>query len=150
MFAATSGHSQGGLKDSVQNAKDTGEFVVNLATFDLRIQMNASAVPAPREIDEFEHVGLEKAESRIVSPPRVAESPAQLECRTSQVLDLPSDDPNDRNVMVLGEVVGVHISDDVLVDGRVDLMSIRPIGRLGYLDYVEVNNSISLDRPRWQ
>ncbi len=150
MFAATSGHKLGGLKDSILNARETGEFVVNLATFALRHQMNASAVAAPREIDEFEHVGLSKARSRIVSPYRVAESPAQLECRTNQVLELPSDDPDDGNVMVLGEVVGVHISDDALVDGRVDLMSLKPIGRLGYLDYVEVNNMISLERPRWE
>jgi hypothetical protein len=50
----------------------------------------------------------------------------------------------------LGEIVGVHIADSVIVEGRVDLMSIRPIGRLGYLDYVEVNNSISIDRPTWR
>jgi flavin reductase (DIM6/NTAB) family NADH-FMN oxidoreductase RutF len=150
MFAASSGHNLGGVKDSVLNARETGEFVVNLATFDLRIQMNASAVAAPRDIDEFEHVGLTKEASRVVSAPRVAESPAHLECRTSQVIELPSDDPDDGNVMVLGEIVGVHIADSVIVEGRVDLMSIRPIGRLGYLDYVEVNNSISIDRPTWR
>ena len=149
MFAATSGHSQGGLKDSVLNAQETGEFVVNLATFALLEQMNASAVAAPRDIDEFDHVGLTKAESVVISAPRVAESPAHLECRTNQVISLPSDDPDDGNVMVLGEVVGVHISDIYLVDGRVDLMAIRPVGRLGYLDYIEVNNAVSLDRPLW-
>ena len=150
MFAATSGHRTGGLKDSILNARETGEFVVNLATFDLLEAMNASAAPAPREIDEFQHVGLTPADSRIVNAPRVAESPAHLERRTLQVLDLKSDDPEDGNTMVIGEVVGVHIDDRYLVDGRVDLMAIRPTGRLGYLDYIEVNNATSLERPQWR
>lgn len=150
MFAATSGHREGGLKDSVLNAQETGEFVVNLATFTLLEAMNASAVPAPRNVDEFDHVGLTKAASRQVRAPRVAESPAHLECRTLEVKPLKSDDPDDGNTMVIGEVVGVHIADEHLVDGRVDLMAIRPVGRLGYLDYVEVNNATALERPRWE
>ena len=149
MFAATSGHRSGGLKDSVLNAKETGEFVVNMATRALLEKMNASAVPAPRDVDEFEHVGLTKSPSRMVKAPGVGESPAHLECRTTQILELPSDDPDDGNVMVLGEVIGVHIDDDYLVDGRVDLLAIHPVGRLGYLDYVEVENAVSLERPVW-
>ncbi|HAA75302.1 TPA: flavin reductase [Candidatus Latescibacteria bacterium] len=149
MFAATSGHRSGGPKDSVMNARKSGEFVVNMATFALRERMNASATPAPREVDEFEHVGLTTAPSAIVSTPRVAESPAHLECRTNQVINLPSDDPDDGNTLVLGEVVGVHIDDRFIVDGKVDLMTIGPIGRLGYLDYVEVNNRTAIERPTW-
>jgi flavin reductase (DIM6/NTAB) family NADH-FMN oxidoreductase RutF len=149
MFAATSGHNLGGLKDSVKNARETGEFIVNLATFDLLEQMNASAVAAPSDIDEFAHVGLTIGPASKIATPYVAESPAHLECRTTQVLELPSDDPDDGNVMVLGEVVGVHIEDQFLVDGKVDLMAIRPVGRLGYLDYIEVNNATALDRPTW-
>jgi len=150
MFAASSGHRLGGLKDSVKNAQETGEFIVNMATVALCEKMNASAVSAPRDIDEFEHVGLTKSKAIVVNAPRVAESPAHLECRTTQVLELPSDDPEDGNVMVLGEVVGVHIDDAILIDGRVDLMSIEPIGRLGYLDYIVVNNAFALERPSWQ
>jgi flavin reductase (DIM6/NTAB) family NADH-FMN oxidoreductase RutF len=149
MFAATSSHALGGLKDSVVNAETTGEFVVNLATFDLREQMNASAVPAPSDIDEFDFVGLTKTPSRIVTPPRVAESPAHLECRFVTRVDLPTDD-GDPNVVIFGEVVGVHVDDRYLVDGRVDTLAFRTIGRLGYLDYVEVNNVFSMERPRWK
>ena len=68
MFAATTNHAFGGLKDSVKNAHETGEFVVNLATWTLRRQMNASAVAAPREVDEFEYAGLSKAPSDQVRP----------------------------------------------------------------------------------
>ena len=149
MFAATSSHAFGGLKDSVVNAESAGEFVVNLATFDLREEMNASAVPAPSDVDEFDYAGLTKAPSLVVNPPRVAESPAHLECRFVTRVDLPTDD-GDPNVVVFGEVVGVHIEDRYLVEGRVDTVALRPIGRLGYLDYVEVNNAFAMERPRWK
>jgi flavin reductase (DIM6/NTAB) family NADH-FMN oxidoreductase RutF len=78
-----------------------------------------NALVVPRDIDEFENVGLTKSKAVVVNAPRVAESPAHLECRTTQVLELPSDDSDDRNVMVLGEVVAVHIDDAFLIDGRV-------------------------------
>lgn len=149
MFAATSSHAFGDLKDSVVNAESAGEFVVNLATFDLREEMNASAVPAPSDVDEFDYAGLTKAPSLVVNPPRVAESPAHLECRFVTRVDLPTDD-GDPNVVVFGEVVGVHIEDRYLVEGRVDTVALRPIGRLGYLDYVEVNNAFAMERPRWK
>ena len=93
MFAATGGHSFGGKKDSVRNAVETGEFVFNMATSNLRHQMNATAIPAPSDIDEFDHAGLEKAPSQIVRPHRVAASPVQLECKTTNSIELPSVKP---------------------------------------------------------
>ena len=149
MFSASNNHKYGGLKDAVGDAQSTGEFVVNVATWDLREQMNASAVPAPHDVDEFEYAGLTKAESRLVRCPRVAESPLHLECRYTQSVELPSDVPGDQNTLVFGEVVGVHIDDKFLVDGQIDYFKVRPVGRLGYLDYVEVNNSFAMDRPDW-
>ena len=149
MFSASNNHKYGGLKDAVGDAQSTGEFVVNVATWDLREQMNASAVPAPHDVDEFEYAGLSKAESRLVRCPRVAESPLHLECRYTQSVELPSDVPGDQNTLVFGEVVGVHIDESLLVDGRIDYFKVRPVGRLGYLDYVEVNNSFAMDRPDW-
>ena len=111
--------------------------------------MNASAVPAPPDVDEFEYAGLTKAESRLVRCPRVAESPLHLECRYTQSLEVLSDVPGDQNTLVFGEVVGVHIDDKFLVDGQIDYFKVRPVGRLGYLDYVEVNNSFAMERPDW-
>ena len=95
MFSATSNHQFGGLKDAVADAQATGEFVVNVATWELREQMNASAVPAPHEVDEFEYAGLTRAESRLVRCPRVAESPVHLECRYTRSLEVLSDDAGD-------------------------------------------------------
>ncbi len=149
MFAATSSHRSGGLKDAVRDAQTTGEFVVNVATWKLREQMNASAVPAPREIDEFEYAGLTKATSRLVKCPRVAESPIHLECRYSRSVEVLSNDADDPNTVVFGEVVGVHIDDHVLVDGRIDFLKLRPVGRLGYQDFVEVDRVFSMERPTW-
>lgn len=149
MFAATGTHAFGGLKDSVLNAQDTGEFVVNLATWELREAMNASAVPAPGEVDEFEFAGLTKAPSRVVSPRRVAESPVHLECVHTQSVTLPTDDEADPNTVVFGRVVGVHIDEGVLTDGFVDMTKLQPIGRLGYLDYVAVREVFSMERPTW-
>ena len=149
MFAATSGHSFSGPKDSVKNAEETGEFVVNLCTWDLREQMNASCVPAPSDVDEFEYAGLTKAAAQLVAPLYVAESPVHLECKTTQVTRLPSWDEKNPNTVVFGEVIGIHISDNVIKDGRVDTVGLQPIGRLGYLDYVRVTDSFSLDRPSW-
>ena len=149
MFAATSNHQFGGLKDAVADAQATGEFVVNVATWEMREQMNASAVPAPREVDEFEYAGLTKAESRLVKCPRVAESPVHLECRYTKSLEVLSDDADNPNTVVFGEVVGVHIDDSVLVDGRVDFLKLRPVGRLGYLDFVEVDSFFTMPRPGW-
>ena len=149
MFSATSNHRFGGLKDAVADAQTTGEFVVNLATWELKEQMNASSVPAPHEIDEFEYSGLTKADSTLVKCPRVAESPIHLECRYMQSLDILSDDPHDANTVVFGEVIGVHVDDRVLVNGKIDFLKVRPVGMLGYLDFVEVNNTFSMARPDW-
>ncbi len=149
MFSATSNHRSGGLKDAVLDAQTTGEFVVNLATWELREQMNASAVPAPREIDEFEYAGLTKAESRLVRCPRVAESPVHLECRYIRSVDMLTNNADDPNAVVFGEVVGVHIDERVLVNGRIDFLKLRPVGRLGYLDFVEVDSVFTMERPTW-
>ena len=149
MFAATSNHRCGGLKDAVLDAQTTGEFVVNVATWELRERMNASAVPAPREVDEFEYAGLTKAESRLVNCPRVAESPVHLECRYTRSIEMLTNNVEDPNTVVFGEIVGVHIDERVLVDGRIDFLKLRPVGRLGYQDFVEVDSVFTMERPTW-
>lgn len=149
MFSATSGHRHGGQKDSVQNAQDTGEFVVNVVTYDLRKQMNASAVSAPSNINEFEYAKLTQEPSERVKAPRVAESPIHLECQYTQTVELPTDNPVEPNTIIFGQVIGIHIREEVIKDGKLDLQTIQPIGRLGYLDYVHVTKSFNMDRPTW-
>ena len=146
MFAAGPARS-GGLKDSVVNSQETGEFVVNIVTWDLREQMNLSSASVPPEVDEMALAGLETAPSRLVAPPRVAASPMHLECRYHQTVELPADASGGANVVVIGHVVGVHISDDVLSGGMVDAAKLRLLARLGYNDYTTVDTVFAMERP---
>ena len=149
MFAGSNQHAEGGPKDAVKNIQETGEFVVNLATWDLRHVMSDTSTPAPRDVDEFEAVGIEKAPSELVAPPRVKASPIHLECRLSQIVQLEKSSDDAVNLMVIGVVAGVHISDEVIVDGKVDITKVRPVSRLGYLDYAVVDEVFSIPRPGW-
>jgi flavin reductase (DIM6/NTAB) family NADH-FMN oxidoreductase RutF len=149
MFAATGLHEHGGLKDTVANVQATGEFVVNLATWALREAMNACSAPAPHEVDEFELAGLTPAPAETVTPPRVLESPVHLECRYVQTVELLTADPERPNLVVFGEVLGIHIDDHAIVDGMVRYDRLDVIGRLGYRDYVRVDNVFAMERPGW-
>jgi len=124
------------FKDSRINAEATGEFVVNIVSYDLREPMNATSATLPAEVSEMEVVGLTPAPSVLVKPPRVAESPAHFECRYLRTV-----------AMVLGEVIGVHIRDDILRDGRVDVALLRPVARLGYSQYTVVERHFSMIFP---
>ncbi len=131
--------SSSGPKDSLANVEATGEFVWNMATRALAEAMNATSATVPPEIDEFALAGLETAPSRLVGPPRVAASPASLECRLLQVVALHDLDHRPTSSwLVIGQVVGVHIRRTFLVDGLFDTGAAHPIMRAGYRDeYVE-------------
>lgn len=147
MFAANGRHSDGLHKDSMKNVHETREFVCNLATWELRDAMNQSAAQVGRDVDEFALAGLTPAPSELVKPPRVAESPVHLECRWLHTVALPCTQEGMSNNVVFGEVVGVHIDDAMLKDGFVDISALRPIARLGYLDYTVVDETFSMPRP---
>ncbi|QFU16846.1 flavin reductase family protein [Microvirga thermotolerans] len=128
--------SSSGRKDALTFIEETKEFVCNLATYDLREQMNATSAPLPRGVNEMEHAGLAAAPSRLVKPPRVAASPAALECRWVQTVPLvPLEGGEPSYYLVVGQVVGIHIDDRFIVDGLVDTAAMRPIARSGYRDY---------------
>lgn len=143
MFSST------GRKHSVTNAEATGEFVCNLATLDLIDQVNESSTPAPAHVSEFELVGLATAPSRLVKPPRVAASPCALECIYVQTIQLHGRDGKAADQhMVIGEVVGVHIDEAALVNGRVDTAGLKALARCGYLDYAPVEHLVERPRPK--
>ena len=135
------------MKDTLANCRETGEFVASMATWDLREAMNLTSAAVPAEVDELAMVGLTPAPSTLVAPPRVAESPIHLECRVHDILEMPCNDPASRNTLVIGHVVGIHIDDSVLTDGLVDMAKVRPIARLGYMDYTVVNEVFTMHRP---
>ena len=147
LFAPGGQHREGGLKDTIANVEATGEFVCNLATFATRDAMNTTSAAAPRSVDEFELAGLTPLPARLVTPPRVKESPIHMECRHLRTLELPSDNPDQPNHVVFGEVIGIHIDERVLIDGRVDVATIAPIARLGYMDYAVVEKIFTMNRP---
>jgi flavin reductase (DIM6/NTAB) family NADH-FMN oxidoreductase RutF len=129
--------SSGGRKDSLRNIEDSGEFTCSVASWALREAMNLSSAPVAPGVDEFELAGLTKAPSRWVKPPRVAEAPAAFECKLWQLLPLPSAKPGGASAytMVIGTVVGVYIDDAFITDGIVQSGAMRPLARLGYMDY---------------
>ena len=132
-------------KDTTVNIETTGEFVYNMVTWDLREAMNITAVAFPSDVDEFERAGLTKAPSVLVKPWRVAESPVQMECRYVQTIRLPGDGMVGTVDVIIGKVVGIHISNDALTaDGKIDIEKIRPLARLGYSDYTVVERAITM------
>ncbi len=142
------GFSSEGRKDSLAFGTETGEFVWNMPTFALRDRMNATSAHLPRGVNEFEHAGLETAPSRLVKPPRVAASPCALECRVTQVVDLTDVERGPVGAhLVLGQVIGVHIDERYIRQGRLDTAALRPIARCGYADYAVVDRLFALDRP---
>ncbi len=147
MFASN-GRQPHGAKDSLANVEETGEFVANLATWDLRDAMNRSSAPLGPDVDEFAFAGLEALPATLVRPARVAGAPVHLECVHHQTVDLPSNDPGGRNAIVIGQVVGVHIDDSLISDGILDLSRVQPLARLGYFDYTVVNEMFSISRPK--
>ncbi|MCG6122437.1 MAG: flavin reductase family protein [Microvirga sp.] len=143
------GFSSQGIKDAMTFVEETGEFVCNLATWDLRDQMNASSAPLPRGQNEMEFAGLTAAPSRLVKPPRVAESPVALECKLLRIIPLTPLEGEAKYHFVIGQVVAIHIDDRFIVDGMVDTAAMRPIARAGYKDYFvgTPETKFSITRP---
>jgi flavin reductase (DIM6/NTAB) family NADH-FMN oxidoreductase RutF len=135
-------------KDSQRNAEETGEFVYNMATYELREVVNLSSTEWGPAISEPERIGLAMAQCREVKPPRVARSPVALECKYFKTVELISaDGTRNTSSVVIGEVVGIHIDDSVIVNGHVDVTRMQPLARLGYMDYCAVNELFSIQRP---
>jgi flavin reductase (DIM6/NTAB) family NADH-FMN oxidoreductase RutF len=140
--------SSDGRKDSLANVEETGEFVCNIVTEAFTAAMNTSSAPFPPEINEFEKVGLAMEASRLVKPPRVQGIAAALECKVTDICPLAGLNGHaGRYTMVLGEVIGVHVDEAILKDGRVDAQHFRLLARLGYMDYAVVERVFELQRP---
>ena len=144
-FSGANRTNSGQRKDSTTNVEETGEFVVNMATYALREKVSATARFVDPEVDEFEIAGLTKLPSTLVRPPRVAESPIHLECRYHSTLTLPANRRQSLHHVVIGKVVGIHIRDDVITaEGNIDIKKVRPLARLGYLDYTSVTEVFTM------
>jgi flavin reductase (DIM6/NTAB) family NADH-FMN oxidoreductase RutF len=147
MFCANQ-DTKGERKDSVRNAENTGEFVWNMATYDLRHGVNISAEELPPHIDEFERAGLLKLPSTKVKPMRVAGSPIQFECVYMNTMRFPGNSPMGTVDVVFGRVVAVHIDDAYIKEnGMLDVLKMKPLARLGYYDYTYIENIFEMIIP---
>ena len=144
LFASTGEKpDQNGTKDSVANIRETGVFCVNIVEHAMIEQMNASAATLPYDTDEYEHAGLQQIACNIINCARVAGAPAALECKLTQIVNLPGAD----NFAVFGEVIGVHMREDCIENGRFDVTKFKPLTRLGYRDYAIIEETFQLARP---
>ncbi|MFX4223916.1 MAG: flavin reductase family protein [Thalassobaculum sp.] len=147
MFAANQ-LSDGRRKDTVANAEQTGWFVWNMATYDLREAVNITAMELPSDEDEFERAGVTKAPCVDAPGPRVAESPAHFECRYLSTHRLQGNSNHGWVDVVYGEVVRIHVDDRmVTAEGKLDIARIRPLARLGYYDYTSVTEVFEMRVP---
>jgi flavin reductase (DIM6/NTAB) family NADH-FMN oxidoreductase RutF len=137
----------GGVKDSLRNIQATEEFALNLVTHDLRESMNASSEHVAPHVDEFVLAGLSKAPCQFIKAPRVAESPTCLECRLFKIVELPDNEGRANRFMVIGRVLGVHIDDRFIDNGRINTAAMKPLGRLGYSEYTTVDEAWRMRRP---
>jgi flavin reductase (DIM6/NTAB) family NADH-FMN oxidoreductase RutF len=129
-------------KDTLRNIRESGEFVANLVTEPLLEAMVKTAGEWPRDHDEFEVAGLTAEPARRVRAPRVAESPVHLECRLHREI------PLGNSILVVGEVLLAEVDDRLLVDGRVDPVKLKPVGRLGGENYSRQGDVVRVQRPR--
>lgn len=138
-----------GVKDSLAFIQETGEFVWNMPTWDLRHAMNESSATLPRGQNEFLHAGLDMAPSRFVKPPRVAKSPCAMECVVTQIANMKTKEGTESGYwLVIGEVVGVHLDSAYIKDGVVQTAEMKPLARCGYLaDYSVTDELFQMERP---
>ena len=147
MFSTGVHEVDGGKKDTLANVEATGEFVYNMATWAQKDQMSRTASIVERGVDEMSATGLEPEPSRLVRPPRIKGSPVHFECVLHQIVKLPGSKPSSEHHVVIGRVVAVHIDDRAITaDGRVDVVKLRPIARLGYKDYVSVDTIFQMEK----
>ena len=145
MIASTAGKPDREIgKDTVANILETGVFCVNVVEYAMRDQMNATAAHFPKDVDEFERADVSRATCETIACSRIEGVPASLECKLVEHVRL----PGESNFVVFGEVTGVHLRDDCLVDGKFDVTRYQPLARLGYRDYARITELFSLNRPK--
>ena len=134
-------------KDSLRNVTEIKEFVINVVSSTLGEAMNISSGNFSYGINEFVESGLEMADCETISVPRVKAAPASLECKLWQSIKLPKTANGEPSTMIIGTVTGIHIADNVIVNGKVDVAAYQPLARLGYMDYAKITELFSMQRP---
>ena len=146
MFAPNT-KARGEVKDSYENLKAVPEFVASIVSAAQAEMMNATSAPFANGINEFDVCGIEASASECVRPPRVASSRAALECKVYEIVTLPKGADGRDSHVVIGEVVGIHIDDTLIEDGRVNVAALEPLARLGYSNYTTLGEILEILRP---
>jgi len=140
------GAHHGEAKDTLRNVRETREFVVNIVTYELREAMNLTSGEYDASVNEFELAKITPAASKVVRPPRVAESPVSFECKLHQILDF-SPAPTSSS-LVIGQIVSIHVNDAHLKEGKLDRNSLDLIGRMGGIQYTRTTQRFEMIRPK--
>jgi len=149
VFAPMIRSTDGRPKDTLNNIKENGEFVVNIVTEALAEAMNRSSQETTSDVNEFELAGVTPGESTAVKAPRVAESPINFECKARDILEI-NDQPGG-GYLVTGIIVHLHVDDGVLLGtDKIDLEALKPIGRLAGGGYVRMTDIFHMERPKSQ
>ena len=135
-------------KDTLRNIRETGEFVVNVVTFAVAEAMNLTSGDYESSINEFEVAKLATRPSQVVRPPQVAQSPVSFECKVERIIDFGTEPPS--GSLVIGEIVSVHIDENVLTDGQLDGEALDLIGRMGGTQYSRTTQRFEMKRPEVQ
>jgi flavin reductase (DIM6/NTAB) family NADH-FMN oxidoreductase RutF len=140
--------SSSGRKHSQKNASETGVFTCNFVSRHLVEKMNISSATVPYGVNEFELAGLTAKQGELVDAPYVAEAFAVLECKVTEIIEPKGlSGEASENIMVIGEVVGIHIDEQIIRAGRLDMAIARPVARMGYMDYSEGSEVFEMFRP---
>jgi flavin reductase (DIM6/NTAB) family NADH-FMN oxidoreductase RutF len=134
------------IKDTLRNIRETGEFVINMVTFELAEAMNLTSGEYDATVNEFELAKVASAPSKIVRPRRVAESPVSFECQLHQILDF-NPDPEGSS-LVIGKVVSIHVEEQYIKEGRLNRDSLDLIGRMGGMQYTRTTERFEMVRPK--
>jgi flavin reductase (DIM6/NTAB) family NADH-FMN oxidoreductase RutF len=133
-------------KDTLHNVRETGEFVINLVTYELAEAMNLTSGDYDSSVDEFELAKVASAPSKVVRPRRVAKSPVSFECKLHQILDF-NPEPEGGS-LVIGQIVLIHINEQHIKEGRLDRNSLDLIGRMGGMQYTRTTERFEMVRPK--
>jgi flavin reductase (DIM6/NTAB) family NADH-FMN oxidoreductase RutF len=136
----------GETKDTLRNVRETGEFVVNVVTYDVAEAMNLTSGEYDATVNEFELAKLTPCASQKVKPPRVGESAVSFECKLYQIIDFSA--PPHGGSLVIGEIVSIHIDEKHSKDGRLDPNSLDLIGRMGGNQYSRTTQRFEMNRPK--
>ena len=148
IFSSSKFTSDGKLKDSLSNIEQNGEFVVNIVNENIVEAMNTTAAEYPEDVNEFDIANLTQIDSDLVKPPRLSESPVNMECKLERIITLGTE--THPQGLVIGEIIQLHIDDEIISGHRINHEKLKPVGRLAGKMYTHTYDVFELMRPSYE